>query len=289
MKAGRAGTSISYRDALHALDRFKNSKEILFKEITVEFLMKYEKHLLAEGKSINSVGVYMRSLRVAYNRAVHYQLVNPLQYPFGKFKYTIPKETTRKRALTKAEIKSIYSDFTPLFKSQEWYAKNYFMLSYLCNGMNFRDIAELTTENVDTNWIRYYRTKTKMTSMDKKLIQIFISPELRKIMNDLSAHSGKYFFPILSEGMDEYRKKQVVNQLIKTTNKYLKKIALELGITNQISTYYARHTWATVQKRNGASIELISDSLGHHSTNITQVYLDSFDEDTLRSLNADIL
>lgn len=59
--------------------------------------------------------------------------------------------------------------------------------------------------------------------------------------------------------------------------------------TKDISTYYARHTWATLQKRNGKSTEVISDSLGHNSIKTTQVYLDSFDEDSLKNLNNDLI
>ncbi len=63
-------------------------------------------------------------------------------------------------------------------------------------------------------------------------------------------------------------------------NRYISKIGIEVGIDKHVTTYYARHSFATVLKRKGISTELISESLGHGSIKTTASYLDSFDDDT---------
>lgn len=295
--ANKIGTASSYNDAHQALKRYRNTKALLFSDITKKFLDNYESHLTeVELKSINTVGVYMRSLKVIYNRAVDLNVVARELYPFATratgVGYHIPKESTRKRSLTKEDIQKLYYEYQPIEGSPEWKAKSYFMFSYLCNGMNFADLAELKKTDYDREWIKYYRKKTKSTANEKKLIQIHVSEPVKRLVNDLKdpTKSSVYLFPILSDKMNEVQKREERQQFIKTTNKWLKRIAKELSLSiEDISTYYARHSWATIQKRNGTSIELISDSLGHHTLKMTQIYLDSFDEETLKGLNDDII
>jgi site-specific recombinase XerD len=70
-------------------------------------------------------------------------------------------------------------------------------------------------------------------------------------------------------------------QLTKTINKYMKQIASELGLNKEVTTYFARHSFATVLKRSGAKIEMISELLGHSSVDVTESYLDSFEKEQL--------
>lgn len=74
--------------------------------------------------------------------------------------------------------------------------------------------------------------------------------------------------------------RKLVAQHIQTTNKYMKRIAKNIGIDTNISTYYARHSYSTIIRDSGASTEYIAEQLGHKSTKITQSYLDSFKQDT---------
>ncbi len=67
-------------------------------------------------------------------------------------------------------------------------------------------------------------------------------------------------------------------------NRYVGKIAKQIRINKHVTTYYARHSFATVLKRNGISTEIISESLGHGSIKTTASYLDSFDDDTKKEI-----
>ena len=64
---------------------------------------------------------------------------------------------------------------------------------------------------------------------------------------------------------------------MKTINKYLQMIGKHLAIETKLTTYVARHSYATVLKRSGVNTSIISESLGHSSEKVTQIYLDSFE------------
>ena len=58
----------------------------------------------------------------------------------------------------------------------------------------------------------------------------------------------------------------------------MEEIGKALGI-DHISTYTARHSFATVLKRSGANIAYISESLGHQNLKTTENYLASFEKE----------
>jgi site-specific recombinase XerD len=80
--------------------------------------------------------------------------------------------------------------------------------------------------------------------------------------------------------MTEERKFMAVRELTKRVNRYIKQIAAKVGITENVSSYVARHSWATIAKNSGTSTEFISESLGHSSVIVTQLYLKSFEKST---------
>ena len=286
----RIGTATSYKTAMNTLNKFRNSEGLGIHSITPDFLKSFEYFLKKDiSLSNNSIGVYMRSLKVIVNQAIADSLMDQNGYPFGKGKYQIPKESTRKRSLTKEDMIKLVN-YVAIKGSPHFFAKNYFLFSFFCNGMNFADLVELRKNSIEGDWLKYYRRKTTNTAHDKKLIQIFIDDRIKSLIQALKSERGRYLFPILNENSTEEEKRKERQQFIKTTNKWLKKIAKELDLSiKDISTYYARHSWATLQKRSGKSTEVISDSLGHNSIKTTQIYLDSFDEDSLKSLNSDLL
>lgn len=90
--------------------------------------------------------------------------------------------------------------------------------------------------------------------------------------------SGMYLFPILSAlHKTEQQKLNRLHKVITKVNRALKEIGTELGLPIKLTTYVARHSFATVLKRAGVSTSVISESLGHSSEKITQIYLDSFE------------
>lgn len=150
-----------------------------------------------------------------------------------------------------------------------------FTFSYYSAGINFIDMAMLKHSNIIDGKLCYLRAKTK------KQIVIPLQEEPMRIISNYSSNSAEqsdYIFPILSS----FHKSevQIANRLHKVlakVNRALKQIGLELGLPIKLTTYVARHSFATVLKRAGVSTSIISESLGHSSEKITQTYLDSFE------------
>ena len=279
---GRISTASSYRCAKNSLENFK--KNLMFTDITPSFLKKYERWMLDNGKSITTVGMYLRALRAIYNK----QDIDKKLYPFGYGKYEIPSGENIKKALTIEEIARIYNYEAT---GTEAMARDYWIFLYLCNGMNVKDFCSLKWEDIDGNILTYQREKTKRTNKKPKKITVSLKPETWEIINKYGIRSvvpGSYIFPHYEKGITATRKQEVSQQLIKTINKYMKRIARNVGINKNVTTYFARHSFATILKRSGTNIAMISDLLGHSSLGVTENYLDSFESDQI-SKQTDVL
>jgi site-specific recombinase XerD len=294
----RIGSAALYNTVLNSLKAFQ--PKLSFEEITPDFLNRYETWLQTNSSvteksnatSATTVGIYMRHLRSVYNRGISENLVAQESYPFRRNKYTIPTGNNIKKALTINEVGEIFS-YQTAETGWERKAKDFWMFSYLCNGMNIMDIAKLKYKDIYNGEIHYERSKTIRTNRGKSdnLISITLLEQTQTIIDtwcnkDVSANN--YIFPILSDGMSAVEIKRRVRQFTKNMNDYTKKIALSLGIDKNVTTYVARHSYATVLKRSGATIESISENLGHKSTGTTRSYLASFETES-RKKNAQAL
>lgn len=276
----RLSTAESYDTAKKSLERFK--KNVSFADVTPKFLSKYENWMLENGKSITTIGIYLRSLRAIYN----VQNIDKSIYPFGEGenKYTIPTGANTKKALSIDEISSIYNYEAPEHSTKEM-AKDYWLFLYLSNGMNVKDFCLLKWSNIDDNILSYNREKTKRSRKKSKSIAVALKPETWSIIKKWGQPSitkDAYIFPHLKSGMTAEDEKATIKQLTKTINKYMKRIAIELKIDKIITTYFARHSFATVLKRSGANVGLISELLGHSSVLVTENYLDSFEKEHIQ-------
>jgi integrase/recombinase XerD len=285
--AGRVGTASNYQSSMNSLKGF--SPKLTFSDITVDFLNEYQNWLLSNGKSITTVGIYLRPLRAIMTRAIEEGAMSKEGYPFGKRRYQIPTGKNIKKALAGEEIGRIFKyDGIP----GTWWprARDFFIFSYLANGMNMKDIALLRNENIDGDYIRYSRAKTQGTNHSgNKLISVHISSELLLIIERWRSPKRKpedLIFDILQENLTPDRERSLIQQFTKMVNKYIGKIAKSVGIHKPITTYYARHSFATILRRRGKSTELISESLGHTSVKTTANYLDSFDDETKKDIQA---
>jgi integrase len=205
-------------------------------------------------------------------------------YPFGKHLYQIPKSRNEKKALTSEELIKII-DYSP-DKGTKWEeAKDYWLFSFYANGINMKDITLLKLENIDNDHIRFERAKTRNTNRTVKKISFFLTPEVREIIKRRAIiESNEYLFPILDGTENALQQENKIGLFTRMVNTYIGKIAEEQGIKKHVTTYHARHSFATILKRNGHSIEEISDSLGHSNIRTTESYLDSFDDDTSRNI-----
>lgn len=276
----RIGTAVSYECAKNSLETFK--KNLTFAEISKSFLTKYENFMLENGKSKTTIGIYLRSLRAIYNL----QKIDISNYPFGegKDKYSIPTGRNIKKALTINDIAKIYN-YNAETNSTKEMAKDYWLFLYLCNGMNVKDFCLLKWENINENILSYNRAKTERSKKESKNITVALKPETMEIIKKWgqpSVSKEAFIFPHLQNNMNPEKQRKVYQQLTKTINKYIKQICSELKINENVTTYFARHSFATVLKRSGAKIEMISELLGHSSLIVTNSYLDSFEMEQIQ-------
>ena len=159
-----------------------------------------------------------------------------------------------------------------------------FLFSYFMGGINFVDIAYLTEDNVIDNQLVYVRKKTK------KRIKLPLQPIAIELINKYKKADNPFLFPILNDfHKSEQQKINRVRKVIKKVNKRLKEIGEELNLPIDLTTYVARHSFATVLKRSGVNTSLICEALGHSSERVTQIYLDSFGNDQMEDAMKNLL
>lgn len=275
---GKIGNSNIYRDSYNSIKTFKKADKLdfLFTDIDLTWLNEYEKWMISIGKAETTMSLLFRTLRSTFNKAIEQNLVRKEDYPFTSFKMAKFNTKTKKRAITKEEIKRIIdldlSEERPLVQL----SKDLFIFSYLQGGINLTDIAHLKYENISNGRLEYIRQKTK------GLINIPLQDEALKIIQKYSnadANSSDYIFPILNRKIHitAIQKYNRIHKIIGKVNPNLKLIAQKAKIEANLTTYVARHTYATVLKRSGVNTSIISESLGHSSEKVTQIYLDSFE------------
>ena len=256
-----------YQVSYNSFVKFNKHLDIPFIDLDILWLKRYEQWMKSQNFAINTIGTRLRHLRVIFNQALDMKLITTDNYPFRAYKVAKMNQQTAKRALSKNDIVNIinYKGKSEL----EILAIDIFTFSYFTAGINFIDIALLKSENIMDNRIIYYRHKTK-----KRIIV----PLQQKAIELIDKYrGGAYLFPILSEyHKTEIQKADRLHKVLSKVNKYLKRIGKELKLPIPLTTYVARHSYATVLKRSGVSTSIISESLGHSTERITQVYLDSF-------------
>lgn len=266
---GRLKYASTYKELKASLLNFNMHLDIYFSEIDINWLKRYEAYLRIKGLADNSIGVRFRTLRTLFNKAISENIIKSDYYPFKAYKVSKLRKGTVKRAITKADIELIInhkveSDYSQL-------AIDLFYFSYLSGGINFVDMAYLTYDNIVDKRLIYIRKKTK------KLIKLPIQDKAMDIVKKYKSNNS-YIFPILSEfHKTDIQKANRVHKVLGKVNKYLKAVGEELGLPIDLTTYVARHTYATVLKRSGVNTSIISESLGHSSEKVTQIYLDSFE------------
>lgn len=283
----QANTYLNYQSALKSLEDFGGST-IPLENITIDWLKRCEKFWISEGKSYSSISIYFRALKCVLNRAVHDGIIKESSFPFGKNKYEIPEGCGRKLALTLSEIKKVMSYQCETKDIEEF--RDLWVFSYLCNGINFMDLLFLQYSNIMDGEICFVRSKTSRTTKHNKEIHAIITPEMWNIIQKwgnprLSPQT--YIFKYARGSEDAFEKIRLVRRIITKCNRRLKKIAQDIGVF-QLTTYTARHSFATVLKRGGAKTSYISESLGHSNLSVTEHYLAYFEKEE-RIRNAQLL
>ncbi len=276
-----------YNSSYRSIKRFTNNKmDFLFSEIDIVWLNNYEQWLRNNGNKETTISVQFRTLRAIYNRAIETNATNKNHYPFNTYKINKLNLETQKRAISKKDINQIID----LDLSSESYlvqfSRDIFIFSYLCGGINFVDIAYLKPENICNSQLIYKRQKTKKT------MNVFLLDKAEMILKKYAKNqSNNYIFPIIDTNIHttEEKRSTRIHNLLYRINQKLQIIAKLAGVNTHLTTYVARHSFATVLKRSGVSTSIISESLGHSSEKTTQIYLDSFENKQLESAMENLL
>jgi integrase len=260
---------------------FKRSTSLEFREVTVAKLKEFEVYMRNKGIKPTTYNRYLDSLRSVFLMAQKDNMIPASLNPFGRDKYHSPRIITIKRALKLEEIEKIYN-YQPMPNTGEDEAKDLWLFTYLGNGINMTDICNLRYRDVGENFITFIRKKTEHSASTRRPITIPITDDIRKIIEkrgNTDRNPDNFVFPYLSDDLTFKQKKGKIEWRIQKTNKNMQNIGKKLGIEKHITTYTARHSFATILKRSGVSIEFISESLGHRDVGITETYLDSFEND----------
>jgi len=302
-KAGKPGTESTYITAQKSFQKYCSKEKLSFNEITVKWLQGYETWMKQEGKqikdtreaaSVTTISMNTRCLRKLYNIAIKEGEAKQEFYPFGNNEnglYEPPESNNIKKALAKSDIRKIFK-YKPKQGTAEHFNRDIWIFSYLCNGMNITDIARLKYSKIQNNErIVFLRQKTANKRKLKPIV-VELTEETKAIIKrwgQKPVTSDKYIFTILTNGLTPEQERKKIMQATKQCNKYMKSIAGEIGIDENISTYYARHSFASVLKLAGEDVAYISESLGHANLQTTENYLSSFDSAKRKKANRKLL
>ena len=284
----KCGNRLIYKSSYNSINVFTNGNlEIPFSAIDVAWLNKYEKWLRSKGNKETTMSLMFRTLRSAYNKAIESKCARKSDYPFNDYRISKFDVSTEKRAIAKADVLKFSTDVHSIGKQQYvQLSKDIFIFSYLCGGINFTDIANLTNDNIiEGKRLHYIRQKTG------KLIKLGLSEEALKIIKRYAVESKGYLFPILNAQLHKtpLQKQNRIHKMLGKVNKNLKLLAAQLGVEANLTTYVARHSFASVLKKSGVNIALISEALGHSDLTTTQIYLDSFDNEQIDNAMKNLL
>ena len=276
-RIGKRCTAETYTTTLNSFLRFRKKKDILIEEVDSNLMMEYEIYLKAAGVCPNSSSFYMRNLRAIYNRAVEKGLTiqrNPFKHVYTGIDKTV------KRAVPLKVIRQIKELDLTLNPSMD-YARDIFMFSFYTRGMSFIDIAYLKKKDLQNGILSYRRQKT-----NQQLLIKWEKP-MQEIIDKYDTMGSSYLLPIILDAeTDERRQYKNAAQLI---NSKLRKLGEQIGLPIPLTSYVARHAWASIARSKNIPLATISEAMGHDSENTTRIYLASLDTSVVDKANSIIL
>lgn len=280
------GTASNYDLSLKSLLAFHKKESLSFYTITPQWLKDYEDFMInTKQKSRTTVGFYLRPLRAIFNTALSRNLMDPDTYPFGKRKYQIPAPKGVKKALTKEQLKLLLENRPSNFEQHK--AKSFWFFSYASNGMNIKDIANLKYKDISGDTLIFRRAKTVNTNSTQAPIIVYLNKFTRNVIEEYGNRDKSpesFIFNIIDHTTDPETQHRQLKIFIRFINQHFKKLAQSLGIKEGVSTYWARHSYATNAIRSGASIEYVSESLGHNNLSTTRAYFSGFEDEKKREI-----
>ena len=273
------GTKSNYISAANRFMEFRGNKDLAFSQMTSEMMEKYQAWLWNRGVGQNTVAFYLRTLRTLYNKAVEAGQAPPNDI-FAHVQTSNVR--TAKRAISVKDIRKIENLKLPTGSSLDK-ARDLFLISFYLRGMAFVDMAFLKKTDLKCSMINYNRRKTHQN------LNIEWMKPMQAIIDKYAEQTKEspYLLPILtgkeSSPYTAYRKME------HNTNYNLKRIGEMVGLKIPLTTYVARHTWASVALHMNIPIATISEGMGHNSYKTTQIYLQSIDVASINEANARII
>lgn len=274
------GTANNYRSTINVLKRYLNSDKLLFLDVNAKLLKAFEAFLQKRKLKQNSIAFYMNNLRTIYNKAIDDGIFDMPQggSPFDKV--YVKRTKTIKRALPVDVVRRIMELDMSDNRDME-FSRDLFMFSFYARGMPLVDILNLQKKDIDSDSFFYYRRKTRT------LINVGMTEQLEHLITKYRSE-GEYIFPCLSERNSAAENYKKYRNFLVWHNNSLKKIAELMGIKQNLTTYVARHSWATAAKEKGIPVAVISEGLGHSTENVTNVYLKAFERDVINDANSKV-
>lgn len=262
-----------YQSTLSKVCAFdSNASSLRFEDISKEWLRRFDRWMAeAHGSSTNTRSIHMRNIRAVFNDAIDNGITSA--YPFRKFK--IKNEATVKRALHVEELRRLFSmDVEPWMQRYV----DCFKLSFMLIGINLADLLTLEKDSMHLDRLQYHRKKTH------RLYDIKVE---REAMELIEKYKGRERLLSWGEGRSSYR------SFLMQMDKYLKRLNGgndgSLNFSVPLTTYVARHSWASIAASIDIPIDTISHALGHGLGNrTTAIYID-FDMKKVDEANRKVL
>ncbi len=223
--------------------------KVKFEDIKVSWLEDFQ-DFLADTNTANSIAIHLRNIRAVVNYAIDNEVTT--YYAFRRFK--IKTEATRKRNFDIDTLRRIFKHEC----AEEWQQKylDFFKLSFMLVGINVVDLCRLT--KISQGRVEYLRAKTH------RPYSIKVESEAREIID---RYAGTELLVNFCENYANYR--HFYNNLCKGLNE----VKAQLGI-EELTTYWARHSWATIARKLKISKDTIALALGHGSHTVTDIYIE---------------
>lgn len=274
--SGQYSTADNYHSALAGFKAFRRNKDLQLSELTGNLLKEFQKHLQRKGLSMNTISLYNRNLRAVYNYALDEELLTEDKHPFHKVFTGVEK--TRKRAVKSDVVRRLIR--LPLIDDLTLeQARDVFLFCIYTQGMAFVDVAHLTVDNLCGSLLTYKRHKTGQSIRIE--LPVCARDMIQKYRSATGSHA--YLFPLLYNPQDYSEVKYAT--ALREYNRRLHLISGRMGLSVPLSSYVARHTWASIAKQNGVAPTVISEAMGHNNINTTIIYLDELDVEVVSAAN----
>lgn len=278
-RTGKHRLAETYTSSVNSFLRFRGEQgDIRLDEIDENLIKEYEYYLLEECKLCrNTSSFYNRNLRAIYNRAVKKKLTID-RHPFAEVYTGVDK--TAKRAIPIQTVKDI-KDLDLSKDAEMAFARDLYLMSFDLRGISFVDLAMLETGQLRNGYLTYSRQKTHQK------LEIKWEKQMQEIVDRHHVEGSRYLLPILSEEGGDLRR-QYLNA-IHWMNVQLKKIGKLVNCPIPLTTYTARHCWASAAHRLNIPTPSISQALGHDSEKTTRIYLNSLDNHVIDDANLKVI